>query len=123
MLTDEQEIVAACTPRGHRYTLVLISIVKRSLEMEIPSDFRLKFLEHLDRMPAKESGTTWLTAEMVAGVDPICNKAYEIVDEARKLGASKALDIYADQFPIFAGLNPSLMNALKQSPSHTARSA
>jgi hypothetical protein len=122
MPTVEQEIVAACTPRGHRYTLVLISIVKRSLEMEIPGDFRLKFLEHLDRMPAKES-STWLTAEMVAGVDPICNKAYEIVDEARKLGASKALDIYADQFPIFAGLNPSLMNVLKQSPSHTARSA
>lgn len=121
MLTAEQEIKAACTPRGYRYTLVLISIVKRSLEMEIPSDYRLKFLEHLDRMPAKESGT-WLTAEMVAAVDPICNKAYEIVDEARKLGAPKALDIYADQFPVFAGLNPSLMTALRQSPNHTARS-
>jgi hypothetical protein len=109
-------------PNGQRCTCVMVSIVKRMLAAEIPGEFRLKFLEHLDRMPAKEN-SIWLTAEMIAAIKPICDNGYEIVCEARKLGAAKSLDVYAEMFSTFAELNPSIIDALKQSPIRTARSA
>jgi hypothetical protein len=106
---------AAC-PIGHRYTLVSISVTKRMLEQKIPTAYRFKFLEHLDGMTTKSE--SWLTAEMIAAVEPICDKGYEMVREAQKLGGHKALDAYAEFFSTFAVLNPSLLAALILSPSY-----
>jgi hypothetical protein len=105
-----------CCPVGHQYTLVIISVTKRWLKEEMPASYRLEFLEHLDRM-AKDD---WLTAEMIAAIEPVCDKGFEIIREAQKLGAHKALDVYAEHCGTFAGLNPSLIAALKQSPSYRA---
>jgi hypothetical protein len=104
----------AC-PVGHQYSLVMVSVAKRLLKEEMPASYRLKFLEHLDRTGAK-----WLTPDMIATVEPICDKGYEIIQEAQKLGP-KALDVYAEHFETFAGLNPSLIAALKQSPEYQGR--
>ncbi len=72
---------AAC-PIGYLYTLVMMSITKRMLAMDIPAEYRLKFLEHLDKNATRD---IWLNAEMIAAIEPICDKGYEIVREANKL--------------------------------------
>ena len=62
--------------------------------------------------------STWLTADMIAAVQPMCDKGEKLAIEARKLGPLKALDAYAKFFSTFAVLNPSLLAALKLSPSY-----
>jgi hypothetical protein len=105
---DESAIVH--TPVGHRWTLVVISEIKRMLLGNIPTEHRLRFLEFLDRCT-----DTFLTAEAAAGIEPMCDEAYEMVKEARKLGAGKALDVFAkwEVFNAFIALNPSMLAALK----------
>jgi hypothetical protein len=110
----------SCCPRGWMYTLVIVSIMKRYLSGKLPASSRLEFLEHLEKMAADEN-RVWLTQEMIATVEPMCDRGFEIVREAQKLGARKAVDVYADVFATFAVLNPSLIAALKQSPSHCAK--
>jgi hypothetical protein len=105
---------------GHRMTLVCISIMKRYLAFEIDDFYRLKFLEYLDQW-ARDGN--WINVEMVAAIDPICDNGYEIVQEAKKLGTKKSLDVYAEVFPTFATLNPSLIAALKMSPAYQSRAA
>jgi hypothetical protein len=105
-------------PPGYAYTLVLASLTKRVLTEKIPAEYRLQFLEHLDKMPL---GLIWLTPEMIAALEPMCDKGEEIVREAMKLGASKSLDAYAKFFSTFAALNPSLIEVLKMSPTYQHR--
>jgi hypothetical protein len=109
----------ACSA-GHRYTLVLASLTKRMLAEEMPPEYRLQFLQHLEKMQQGENGN-WLTAEMIVALEPMCDKAYEISREMRKLGP-KALDAYAEFFSTFAVLNPSLVTALMSSPTYQSRS-
>ncbi len=116
----ERFLVETCCPIGHRYTLVMISITKRWLAMELPAFYRLKFLEHLDKMTTGDGA--WLTAEMIAAIEPVCDKGHEMVCEANKLG-DKALDAYAKFFSTFAVLNPSLIAALKNSPRYAPQYA
>jgi hypothetical protein len=101
-----------CIPRGDRYTLVIISVTKRYLGGKLPPAYRLLFLDRLEQMTT-ELHREWLTAEMIAAVEPACDQAYEIYREAMKLGAKKAIDVCADVFVAFASLNPSLLAALK----------
>ncbi|WP_441232682.1 hypothetical protein [Bradyrhizobium sp. 1200_D9_N1_1] len=94
---------------GHRYTLVLASLAKRALAGEMPNNMRLEFLQHLDRMT-----DMWVTPEVIAMVDPMDERGYQLSREAAKLGyrgRPSALDIYAQKFEIFAALNPSLQRA------------
>jgi len=118
---DEDDLGALlrkmCCPRGYQYTLVIVSIMKRYLGGKLPTSFRLEFLEWLEKMAADEN-RLWLTQEMIANIEPMCDKGYEIVREAQKLDARKRLDVYADVFKTFAKLNPSLIEALKQSPTY-----
>ncbi|MEH2570252.1 hypothetical protein [Bradyrhizobium sp. AZCC 2289] len=110
----------AAAPMGHRYTLVVISIAKRYLACEIDDFYRLKFLEFLDKWARDDN---WLTVDMIAAIEPVCDNGYEIVCEAQKLGAKKSLDVYAEVFPTFAVLNPSLITALKLSPIYQGHAA
>jgi hypothetical protein len=104
---DENAIVH--TAIGHRYTFVIISEAKRLLAHELPTADRLRFLEFLDRCADK-----FLTTEAIAAIEPMCDEAHEMVREARKLGASKALDVFArwEIFNAFVALNPSLLTAI-----------
>jgi hypothetical protein len=109
-----------CGPVGWRYTLVLASLTKRLLTEEMPASYRLEFLQHLDKMPKAEN-STWLTPDMIAALEPMCDRGYEMVREAQKLGPTKALDAYAKFFSAFAALNPSLIGVLKISPTCIGR--
>jgi hypothetical protein len=104
-----------CVPNGYKYTLVLASVTKRVLLQQMPENYRLEFLGHLEKMT---HGEQWLTAEMIAAVEPMDDKGEEIAAEIRKVGPQKALDVYAETFTVFATLNPSLIAALKMSPGY-----
>jgi hypothetical protein len=112
-------LVENAIPRGYTYTIVLISLDKRLLQDEMPARERLKILEHLE---VSESDRIWLTSNMVAAIEPMCDKGNEIVSEARKLDPGKILDVFAEHFPTFAVLNPSLISVLQMSPNYQARS-
>jgi hypothetical protein len=90
-------------------TLVSASITKRALQSEMPPAMRLAFLGHLDKMVDQT-----LTAEIIAMIEPMDDNAFELTREARKLGHSNALDVYADKWDVFAGLNPSLQRAMEK---------
>jgi hypothetical protein len=123
MRITKDEVHAFCAensiPIGYQYTLVMASEVKRLLVEGMPMEYRLKFLEHLDKMVDR----AWLTAEMIEAVEPMCDKAHEIALEAKKLPKGKFLDVYAQNFSTFAVLNPSLLTALKMSRGCRSRVA
>lgn len=94
---------------GHRHVLVCASLAKRALQAEMPAEMRLDFLSHLERMVDQ-----WLTSEVIAMVEPMDNRGYELFSEARKLGylnRPSCLDVVAQKFDVFAALNPSLQRA------------
>ena len=105
---DEKEIMNCST--GHKYTLVFISLVKNLLTKEMPANYRLRFLEWLN-----DCADARLTPEIIALVEPMCDDGNEMVREAMKLGAKKALDVCAkhEVFSAFVALNPSLLHAIK----------
>lgn len=103
--------------KGHIYTLVFVSVVKRWLRSEMSADIRLEFLQHLDKMTDQ-----WLTPGVFALVEPIDDKGQELFDEAAKLGFEivfepgvgrriDAFDVLYEKFDVFAALNPSLQTA------------
>jgi hypothetical protein len=122
MPMSKEDIEAFCCeqtmPRGHKYTLVLASVIKRLLLKETPAEFRIKFLTHLEKMTTRD---IWITAEMIGNIQPMCDKGYEIVREAQKLGAKKSLDVFAEVFSTFAVLNPSLISVLQMSTIYHTR--
>jgi hypothetical protein len=105
---NADETLILHTPVGYRYTLVVISDLKRMLASEIPTKFRLRFLEFLD----SHSGD-W-PPEIIAIIAPMSDAGAEIMSEAHRLG-DKRLDKIAewDVFGAFCALNPSLLEALR----------
>jgi hypothetical protein len=80
----EQVCRANCFPTGYKYTVVIISHTKRALAANIPTEYRLEFLNRLDRMVSHEN-SLWLTAAMIAAIDPMCDAGLEMYREAAKL--------------------------------------
>jgi hypothetical protein len=111
-------LVENAIPRGYAYTLVLISLNKRLLQDEMPARERLHILERLD---VSGEDRLWLTPQMVAAIEPMCDKGDEIVSAARGLEPGKALDVFAEHFPTFAVLNPTLIAALQMMPGCRSR--
>jgi hypothetical protein len=97
-------------PRGYKYTIVHISLNKRWLRSDMPANERLQILEMLE---IDEIDRTWLTTDMIAAIEPMDDRGYEIASEALKLPMGKVLDVFADRFATFAVLNPSLLTALR----------
>jgi hypothetical protein len=91
---------------GHKYTLVSISLTKYALQGEMPAEMRLQFLTYLEKFTDQ-----YLTTEIIAMVEPMDARGFELSTEARKLGPYKALDLYSDKWDVFAALNPSLQRA------------
>jgi hypothetical protein len=99
--------------------VIIISHVKYGLTLDLPAEYRLEFLDRLDRMVNKPDA--WLTADMIAVIEPMCEAGLEMYREAAKLDRGKPgrpgmLDALAEFFPAFAILNPSLMTALEMEP-------
>jgi hypothetical protein len=95
---------------GHRYSLVIASMTKRVLEMEMPAATRLEFLSHLETMSDQV-----LTPAILALVRPMDEAGEELYTEASKLGygpsAPNFFTVLDAKFDVFATLNPSLARA------------
>ena len=54
-------------------------------------------------------------SSVVTAIEPMCDEAYAIFEEAKKLGPRQSLDVIArrDVFDAFVALNPSLLAAIK----------
>jgi len=106
---SEDENVILRAPPGCRYMLATISEVKWWLEQKIPDDARLRFLEFLERQD------DLFSVDAIAQVDPMPGEGREIIQEARKLGKDKWLDVVArwDVFGALVAINPSMLQALK----------
>jgi hypothetical protein len=118
----EQVLCANVIPMGYKYTVIIVSVIKRELAQDIPPEYRMKFLNQLDAMASGgPEGYSWLTADMIAAIEPMCDRGDEMFCEALKLDRGRpgqpamfnALDKF---FPAFAVLNPSLMTALEMEP-------
>jgi hypothetical protein len=97
-------------PRGYKYTIVHISLNKRLARSDMPADERLRILEMLE---VHDLDRIWLKTDMVAAIEPMDDRGYEIASEAHKLPEGKVFDVFADRFATFAALNPSLLAALR----------
>jgi hypothetical protein len=108
MNEDETAIVGCAVAR--RFTLVFISLVKNLLAGELPTEYRLKFLQWLDRR-----NEPWESPQVIAAIEPMCDDGYQLLREAMKLGAKKGFDVIAswEVFNAFVALNPSLLTAIK----------
>jgi hypothetical protein len=58
----------------------------------------------------------WLAADLIALIEPMRPEGEEIVNEAKKLGWSKAFDLFAsrDVFLAFAAQHPSFLQVAKE---------
>jgi hypothetical protein len=107
---------------GHTYTLVLASVTKWALQREMPTEMRLDFLSHLEKMTDNV-----LTPEIIAMVAPIDNDGLELFTEAMKLGYGPrspcAFNVLYEKFGVFAALNPSLQRAYNEACRPWSKSA
>jgi hypothetical protein len=101
---------------GVKYTLVLAAVTKKALAGQIPDEFRLQFLQHLEKMVDPQS---WITADMITSVEPMDDRGYALFREASNVDPNKKLDMYAEIFMQLAVLNPSMITAIKSSPLYT----
>jgi hypothetical protein len=107
-LTEDESVILRAPP-GHRYTLAAISEVKWFLAQKIPDDYRLRFLEFLERH------ADLFSVAAIAQLEPMPDEGREIIREARKLGKGKWLDVVArwEVFGALVAINPSLLAALR----------
>ncbi len=113
---------------GHRYSLVLISTTKWCLQSDMPTEMRLDFLSHLEKMV-----DSTLTPAVIALVEPIDSRGLELFSEAAKLGFDirlsadgrqpDAFDVLNQKFEVFARLNPSLQRAYDEACRPWSKSA
>jgi len=105
---NDADIITHVTP-GARYTIVAISVTKWYLSKDIPAEFRLQFLEFLDRQTKD-----LFTPEAIAAVDPMPADGRELYKETTKLGR-RWPDTVArrDVFDAFVAINPSILTALR----------
>ena len=103
---------------GHKWCLIIAALTKRTLEIPgiKPAD-RLDMLEKLHSLTDR-----WFSADILAGISPMCETAYAIFKEARTLDPPQDETHCAESFKVlatpsvfrhFVQLNPSLMHAIK----------
>jgi hypothetical protein len=120
-LNEDESAILHC-PIGRRYTFVFISLVKQLLaDKDLPPDYRLKYLEWLDRRDEP-----WESPQIISAIEPMCDDGYLLLRETMKLGPKKGFDTIAswEVFNTFVALNPSILTAIKTGPGfHHRRSA
>lgn len=107
---NEDEALLAHTPPGYWVDLVMISQVKRLLQLEMAPDLRLRFLENLDG-----SVHGLLTLEAMQTVAPACDTAMAILDEMKGLTIDDRCRLLRrwNVIATFCNLNPSNIEAIK----------
>jgi hypothetical protein len=104
---------------GHKWSFIVAALAKRVLRIPgiKPAD-RLALLEKLNAMT-----DDWFTADMLAGIEPMCDTGYAIFKEAKSVDAAQdnthcqaSFEVLArlKVFRHFCALNPSIMAAIKQ---------
>ena len=103
---------------GHKLSFIIAALTKRTLGIPgIKAADRLALLEKLNGMT-----DDWFSADLLAGIEPMCDTAYAIFKEARTLDPPQD-DTHCDAsfnvlatpsvFRHFAQLNPSILAAMK----------
>ena len=123
---EDDALISGC-PVISRAELVHVSHLKSLLANELPTNYRLKFLQWLDRRysPGQEWERMQITPEIVAAIEPICDGAYELLREAMKLGNPTSVNTIGreDVFRAFVALNPSLLTAIRMARAKESRAA
>jgi hypothetical protein len=91
---------------GRRNAIIMISKAKYAMTGQIPAEFKLKFLEHLDKQADR-----WLTAELIAQIEPMKRDGLDLVAEAMKLGPQEAFNLMQRDhvWAAFCALHPSFL--------------
>jgi hypothetical protein len=113
---NEDESAILHSAIGHRYTFVFISLVKQLLaEEDLPAHYRLKYLEWLDKR-----NEPWESPQVISAIEPMCAEGYQLLRETMKLGHKKGFDMIGSWqvFNAFVALNPSILTAIKMSPTY-----
>src|SRR5690242_12009140 len=84
----DKAIRSNCYPPGYLWTVVIIAVTKRWLADEISDEWRLTFLNYLEKLTTGPNDP-WLTAELIAAVDPMGDAEMEMFYEASKLDRGK----------------------------------
>jgi hypothetical protein len=103
---------------GHKWSFIVAALTKRTLQIPgiKPAD-RLRLLERLNGLT-----DDWFTADMLAGIEPMCDTGYAIFKEAKSVDAAQdnthcqaSLEVLArlKVFRHFCTLNPSILAAIK----------
>jgi hypothetical protein len=103
---------------GHKWSFIIAALTKRTLQIpSIKPAERLDLLERLNKLT-----DSYFTADMLAGISPMCDTGYAIFKEARTLDPPQdethcdaSFNVLATPsvFRHFAQLNPSIMAAIK----------
>ena len=103
---------------GHKLSFIIAALAKRTLKIPgINTADRLRLLERLNGLT-----DDWFSADLLAGIEPMCDTAYAIFKEARTLDTPQddthcdaSFNVLATRsvFRHFAQLNPSIMAAIK----------
>jgi hypothetical protein len=103
---------------GHKWSFIVAALTKRALQITgIKPAERLDLLERLIKLT-----DSYFTADMLAGISPMCDTGVAIFHEARTLDQPQD-DTHCDAsfkvlatpsvFRLFVQLNPSIMAAIK----------
>jgi hypothetical protein len=103
---------------GHKWTFIIAALTKRTLQIAgLKEAERLDLLERLNKLT-----DSYFTADMLAGISPMCDTGYAILKEARTLDppqdethcdASFNVLTTPSVFRHFVQLNPSILAAIK----------
>jgi hypothetical protein len=103
---------------GHKWSFIIAALTKRTLHISaINAADRLDLLERLHKLT-----DSYFTADMLAGISPMCDTGYAIFKEARTLDppqdktrCAASFDVLATPsvFRHFVRLNPSILAAIK----------
>jgi hypothetical protein len=84
-MDDDEELVARC-PSGTWHELIMAAYFKHALlDVPMPANERLRFLEFLDDMPNPPNPCALVTREVVAAIKPANSALVKIIHEARAL--------------------------------------
>jgi hypothetical protein len=121
-LSDDGKL-AVYTPAGYIHLMLWASAAKRALQWEMKPGKRLKLLEKLNSLT-----DNYLTPEMLAIIEPMCDTQVEMMNEARSLDreddrlGQASFDVLTSWrvFKHFRRLNQSLLAAIKLRQQMTA---
>jgi hypothetical protein len=120
-LSADEKLILNCPP-GYLWMIIMASWVKHWLvTVKMTTEERLEILEKLNGLTDEK-----FTAEALATIKPANDISVQMIEEARKLDdagdLSRSFDVLVgwETFGHLVRLNPSILDAIKLMPGHTA---